>query len=165
MLNLFQPTCTPLLTVLAELNPQQNLVAFYISKLSHSFFLLHFLGRIRKIKCSQCNLQEPLSSVYWKLGFPPELVVSMSNLVILLSLSRKVRLGFTHRIRIKEEEKTKVVVAVWGTELIQFLATFIILHQDDLEKGMHSSYSSCRPGQFILFFKSFWCKIASAARI
>ena len=31
----------------------------------------------------------------------------------------------------------KVVVAVWGTELIQFLATLAILHQDDLQKRLN----------------------------
>ena len=36
-----------------------------------------------------------------------------------------------HRRRIKTEEKAKVVAAVWGTELIQFLT--IILQQDDLK--------------------------------
>ena len=30
--------------------------------------------------------------------------------------------GTDHRIRIKGEEKTKVVPSVWGTEVIQFLA-------------------------------------------
>ena len=42
--------------------------------------------------------------------------------------------------------KVKVVVTVWGTELIQFLAVIAIFHQDDLKKGMNSSYSSYRPG-------------------
>ena len=39
-----------------------------------------------------------------------------------------------HRRRIKTEEKAKVVAAVWGTELIQFLATLDIFYQDDFEK-------------------------------
>ena len=39
-----------------------------------------------------------------------------------------------------------VVAALWGTELIQFIAVPAILHQDDLKKGMNSSYSSYRPG-------------------
>ena len=49
-----------------------------------------------------------------------------------------------------------VVVVVWGTELIQFIAALAMLHQDDLKKGMSSSYSSYRPGaihpivQFVL---------------
>ena len=34
------------------------------------------------------------------------------------------------RRRIKTDEKAKVVAAVWGTELIQFLAALDILHQD-----------------------------------
>ena len=58
------------------------------------------------------------------------------------------------RTRIKTEEKTKVVTAVWGTELIQFIAALAFLHQDDLKKGV----------EFILFFKSSWCKIASGAK-
>ena len=39
-----------------------------------------------------------------------------------------------HRIRIKTEEKTKVVATVWGTEFIQFIATLAIFLQDDLKK-------------------------------
>ena len=35
--------------------------------------------------------------------------------------------SFFHRRRIKTEEKSKVVAAVWGTELIQFLASLAIL--------------------------------------
>ena len=37
-----------------------------------------------------------------------------------------------HRRRIYTEEKAKVVAAVWGTELIQFLATLQIYRQDYL---------------------------------
>ena len=55
--------------------------------------------------------------------------------------------------RIKTEEKAKVLAAVWGTEVIQFLAALAIL-----KKGMNlsyfsychawckSSYSTYRPG-------------------
>ena len=39
-----------------------------------------------------------------------------------------------HRRRIKTEEKAKVVAAVCGTELIQFLAVLDIFHQDDFEE-------------------------------
>ena len=39
-----------------------------------------------------------------------------------------------HRKRITTEEKPKVVAAVWGTELIQFLAALDILHQDVFEE-------------------------------
>ena len=44
-----------------------------------------------------------------------------------------------HRERriIKTEEKAKVVAAIWGTELIQFLAALAILHQDDWKKWMN----------------------------
>ena len=34
----------------------------------------------------------------------------------------------------KTEEKAKVVAAVWGMELIQFLAALDIFHQDDFEE-------------------------------
>ena len=34
--------------------------------------------------------------------------------------------GTDHRIRIKGEEKTKVVPSVWGTEVIQFLAALAV---------------------------------------
>ena len=34
----------------------------------------------------------------------------------------------------KTEEKAKVVAAVWGMELIQFLAALDIFHQDDVEE-------------------------------
>ena len=37
-----------------------------------------------------------------------------------------------HRRRIKTDEKAKVVAAVWGTELIQFLAALATFHQDYL---------------------------------
>ena len=46
------------------------------------------------------------------------------------------------RIRLKKEEKAKVVAAVWGTEFTQFLAALAVLHQNE-EKD-----------EFILFFKS-----------
>ena len=40
-----------------------------------------------------------------------------------------------HRRRIKTEEKAKVVAAVWGTELIQFLAALaIIFFEDDFKE-------------------------------
>ena len=39
-----------------------------------------------------------------------------------------------HRRRIKTGEKGKVVAAVWGTELIQFLEALAIFHQDDFEE-------------------------------
>ena len=55
-------------------------------------------------------------------------------------------MGNSHRRRIKTEEKAKVVVAVWGIELIQFLVMLANLHQADLKYGMKSSCSSYRPG-------------------
>ena len=42
-----------------------------------------------------------------------------------------------HKRRIYTEEKVKVVVAIWGTEFIQFLAALGILHQDDLKNRMN----------------------------
>ena len=39
-----------------------------------------------------------------------------------------------HRRRINTAEKAKVVAAVRGTELIQFLASLANFHQDDLKK-------------------------------
>ena len=42
-----------------------------------------------------------------------------------------------HRRRTKTEEKAKVVAAVWGTEMMQFLAALAILHQDALKKGIN----------------------------
>ena len=55
------------------------------------------------------------------------------------------------RRRTQTEEKKKVVAAAWGTEFNQFLAAVAVLHKDDLKNRMN-------------FFKSAWCKIASAAR-
>ena len=46
-----------------------------------------------------------------------------------------------HRRRIKTDEKVKVVAAVWRTELLHSVWELTILHQDDLKKGMDSSYS------------------------
>ena len=42
----------------------------------------------------------------------------------------------------------KVVVAVWGTELIQFLATLAILHQDDLQKRLNRITATWQNGCF-----------------
>ena len=56
-----------------------------------------------------------------------------------------------HRRRIKAEKKAKVVAAVWETVMNQFLAALAILHQDDLKKGMNSSYSPYRPGAIYPF--------------
>ena len=39
-----------------------------------------------------------------------------------------------HRRRIKTEAKAKVVAAVWGTEINQYLAIPVILYQDDFEE-------------------------------
>ena len=42
-----------------------------------------------------------------------------------------------HRRRLKTKEKAKVIAAVRGTELIQFLAALAILNQDVLKTGMN----------------------------
>ena len=44
---------------------------------------------------------------------------------------------YTHRGRIKTEKKAKVVAAVWGTEMNQFLVALAICHQDELKKRMN----------------------------
>ena len=59
------------------------------------------------------------------------------------------------RRRIYTEEKEKVVAAVWGTELIQFIATLAILYQDEFILFFSVLV------QFMLFFKSSWCKTAT----
>ena len=51
-----------------------------------------------------------------------------------------------HKRRFYTEEKVKVVVAVWGTNYIQFLAALAVLHQDDMKIRMNLSYSSNCPG-------------------
>ena len=43
---------------------------------------------------------------------------------------------------INTKEKAKVVAAVWGTELIQFLALLAILYQEDLKNRTNLSFSS-----------------------
>ena len=45
--------------------------------------------------------------------------------------------GGRNRKKIKTEEMAKVVAAFWGTELIQFLASLAIFHQDDFKKRMN----------------------------
>ena len=42
-----------------------------------------------------------------------------------------------HRRKKKTEEKSKVVAAVWRTELIQFLTALAVLHKDDLKKRIN----------------------------
>ena len=50
------------------------------------------------------------------------------------NLIKRIILHTFHRKRIYTEEKAKVVAAVWGTELIHFLAAQQILRQDDFKK-------------------------------
>ena len=54
----------------------------------------------------------------------------------------------THRRKIKTEEKAKVVAAVWGKEMIQFLAALAILHQDGLKKKINRITATQRNGCF-----------------
>ena len=81
----------------------------------------------------------------------------------------------THRGRIKTEEKGKgrrCCLGDWN-DSIPCRASYFA--QGWFEEGMNSSHSSYRPGanhpilhivlvQLILFFRSSWCKIASAAK-
>ena len=72
-----------------------------------------------------------------------------------------------HRRRMKTEEKAKVVAAALGAELIKFLAALAILHQDVLKNRKNCTRTICIRyvyDEFIPFFKSPWCKIASSAR-
>ena len=64
---------------------------------------------------------------------------------------------------INAEEKAKVVAAVWGTEIIQFLAVLATWHQDDFEE-QDDPFLQIILAQFMLFFKSSLCKTASAER-
>ena len=50
--------------------------------------------------------------------------------------------SYTKKKELYTEEKAKVVAAVWGTKLIQFLASLASLHQPVLKKVMKSSFSS-----------------------
>ena len=73
-----------------------------------------------------------------------------------------------HRRRIYSEEKAKVVAAVLRAEFIQFLAALAVLHQDDMKKKdeLHQEdmKKTIEKEDLIIFFKSSWCKIVSAAR-
>ena len=85
---------------------------------------------------------------------------------------------YTHRRRIKTEEKAKVVAAAVGTELIQLLAAQAILHQDNLKNRMISNRTIWRigwiaPGRYeewrmiydlTPFFKSSCCKIVKRGK-
>ena len=55
----------------------------------------------------------------------------------------------SHARRSQTEEKAKVVAAVWETEFIKPLAMLASLHQDDMKKGMFSSYSPYRLGAIL----------------
>ena len=51
--------------------------------------------------------------------------------------------GGGHRRRTKKEGKAKVVAAVLGTKLIQFLAAVAIFNQDDLKNGGMDALKKC----------------------
>ena len=76
------------------------------------------------------------------------------QIIIIRVCSPFYRMFYAHRKRIYTEEKLKVVVAYWGTELLQFLAALAILLQDELKTRLICT----------IFFNSYWCKIASKAR-
>ena len=57
--------------------------------------------------------------------------------------------GGRNRRRIKTEEMAKVVAAVWRTELIQFLASLAISHQDDFKKRMNRIMVTWWNGGFV----------------
>ena len=65
---------------------------------------------------------------------------------------------------IKIEEKAKVVTAVRGTELSQSNAALAILIQDDLKKGMNSSYASYGSRAIHPVLQISLAKIASATK-
>ena len=74
-----------------------------------------------------------------------------SLFLVFLLLPFSLHFRFTHRRRIYTKEKAKVVIAVWGTHFIQFLAQGWYeekdeLHQDDMKERTNLSYSSKRPG-------------------
>ena len=52
-----------------------------------------------------------------------------------------------------------------GTDMIQFLVALAILHQDDLKKGLNSSYSSYRPGVIHPIFISSWCNSSYSSNL
>ena len=79
---------------------------------------------------------------------------------------RSANFAFAHT-----EEKATVVAAALGTELIQSLATLAILHQDFMKNRINCTRIIWRglnaPGWYQEkdeFFKSSWCRIASAAK-
>ena len=63
-----------------------------------------------------------------------------SELVLQFPVNRKIRR------RIYTGEKVKVVAAVWGTELIQFLAALAVLLQDELKKRINCTMMIGRKG-------------------
>ena len=46
-----------------------------------------------------------------------------------------------HRRRIELEDKAKVVVSVWGTEFVQFLAALAVLPRSTWKNRMNSTFS------------------------
>ena len=64
-------------------------------------------------------------------------VLAGTNGLETMLFSSYVKEGCMGRKKLTTEEKAKVVAAVWGTELIQFLAALAILHQDDLKIRMN----------------------------
>ena len=80
------------------------------------------------------------------------------------SVYHGLQMGWRHRRMIKIEEKAKVVAAVRGTELSQSNAALAILIQDDLKKGMNSSYASYGSRAIHPVLQISLAKIASATK-
>ena len=68
---------------------------------------------------------------------PQNGTVPFSEILLCAIIFARLKNIILHRRRIKTEEKAKVVAALWGAELIQFLATLAILHTDDLKNRMN----------------------------
>ena len=54
----------------------------------------------------------------------------------------------SYTIRINTVKKTKVVTAVWGTNLIQILAALAIFDQDDMKKNVKRITATWWNGRF-----------------
>ena len=70
-----------------------------------------------------------------------------SKVVVKCHLQPQILYCTEHRRRIKTDEQTKVVTAVWGTELT-CRTTVAISHQDDLKKRINRISSAWRNGCF-----------------
>ena len=78
---------------------------------------------------TKCNFKKTLSTISADYGAHEKILRRTTKCCLSLCDTA------VHRRRIKTEEKAKVITAVWGTELIKFLAMLAVFHQDDLKKG------------------------------